>query len=360
MTNKKKQSARHTAASTKQGLPKEDIPGMPEIGPSKPQNFTRPQLACLIIVAVGASKVWEWRNALLEITALTDGVRINNGTDTGSSSSDPTLCEYYMRNDDVVNYDPVCFASETTTMMTLKYDYSVQLLAIVAYILFKCWDRDDLLNRYSGFLSVAPLSTTLLLLQASASYLTRKSQMLLTITIAFLMFLATSGTSMTIREIMYGKLPQSASRRSFQSIGLGSMILLNLYEAVMWFKTCSNSSSSILQLPVEWESAWEVFVYMLMMDKVTFAVMLTYAWLCFDETRQRSILFIFAMVKAYEYAIQMSDYKETDFVDLASMRTTTLTCAVLCGIAGVAPNLHLDYSDLASTHRKENKTTKVE
>jgi hypothetical protein len=351
MTNKKKLSRPNTTKK-----PKEDDPGTPDIGPRKSQNFTNPQLACLIIVSVGGSKLWEWRQALLEVTTQV----VNGNTNGTTPDSSPTMCELYMRDNDLVNYDPVCSTSETATMMTLKYDYSVQLLALVVYTMFKCWSRDDLLNRFSAFLTVAPLSTTLLLLQANAGYLTMKSQMMLTITCAFLMFLALSGTSMTLREIIYGLLPQSANRRSIQSIGLVSIIGWNLYEAFLWFKTCS-SNSSILVFPVEWQSAWEVFLYTLMMDKIAMAVTLTFAWCCFDEDRQRAILLIFGIAKGYEYAAQMSDYKEADFVDLAAMRTTALTCAIVCGIAGIAPNLHLDYSTPAPTvHNMNKKSTKVE
>ncbi|CAB9506695.1 expressed unknown protein [Seminavis robusta] len=351
MTNKKKQIRK----GTKKPAAKDNGAAAVESGPSLPppsangKNFTNPQLTCLIIVVVGASKLWEFRSALFELSDLSAvDASSANSTDASISSNNSTLCDYYMSTkDDGTDHTAVCRASETLTMMTLRYHSAFQLLALVVYTMLKCWYRDDLLHRLNGFLAMAPISTTLILLQASSQYVTRRPSLILTCICGVLMFLATPGASWTVREVVtFGTklMPKPNRRTSIQSICLASMICWNLFEALQWFLT-NDKNSPILAMPIQWHSAWSVFLYTLMMDKLTISWILTFVWLCFEENRQRTILLAFAILKVVECTAHMSQYDQADFVtDLGAMRTTCVTCAVFCGIAWITPNLHLpDY-----------------
>jgi hypothetical protein len=301
----------------------------------EPFSFSPPQLTSLIFLSMGFSRLLEWKRAAYEITQQTE--KHQNGTG---------LCQEYMSTTSEADYDEVCSMPITATLVALQYDAALNLLAMVVFLALQCWKDEALFNRLNAYLSLTPVSMTLLMLQACRPWITKGKSMKLTITCAICIAVASPATSAWIREIIkgqssngVGRINSNNNRGSLQSIVLSSMVFLSLYEMYQWWQTSQISSATSILTLEAWNDGLNVFLYSLVLDKLTVSALLTFVWFYFEESRQRTFLIFWAAIKAWEYNFQLPEYQEDLFTDFATMNNILLTCCVASAVAWIAPPL---------------------
>ena len=353
MANRKKQSSNSNKAKKLAAAQQKEQPLIRETPVAAPTGsgnrkgiFEQAQLTSLIFMALGVSRFLEWKRALNEVTQQHLSTGQGNGTAGGG------LCEAYMLTNDEVDYDDVCTSPLTATLMTLRYDGALQILAMMIFLMVKCcWNNPIQLDRLNACLTMVPVSTTLLLLQVCGTQFLEPSRVRsLIIGAATLTALAGMATVQFVRDIVGGRVARRPfTRGTFQSICLSSLVFLQGYQMYQWYWTSTLGSSngvaedannmSVLAVSSlsGWNDAWKMFMYTLMMDKLTVAVMCAFAWWGLENYQQRSFLLFVSLLKAMEYGMQLKTYDESDFTDLPAMKTTALACSVISAFAWIAP-----------------------
>jgi len=359
MTNKKKQaSGSKAAASKKKTSPstnnKDGAPPETSQPRAQPKGaFTSPQLTALIFIAMGVSRLLEWKRAVHEVTAQTES-HVNG---TGA-------CQAYMRttiksdDDDnqsdvqEVDYDFVCNSPVTRLLMQLKYDSSLQIIAMVVYLSLQCWNNERLLHRINTCLFLVPISSTLVLLQLCMPYLESSKTSSLTLMCSVLMAVAGPPAVTSMKEMLQGGGRPAYTRGTIQSLFLSGMVFLHFYDMYQWWCTAqvganavTTTTSSVLSVTTltvdnEWTDAWKVFFYFMIMDKLTISLLLTCVWFSFEDYRQRNFLACCAVLKCVEHQYQMVQYANADevFTDYKLKQNTILVTGVFATIAWLAPS----------------------
>ena len=322
---------------------------------NKAAPFTQPQLTALCFLSMGLSRLFEWKRAVHEITEQTESHL--NGTG---------ICQEYTMTNEEVDYSSICSTNVAATLVPYKYDTSLQLAAMVFALMIQCWHDEAYFHRLNTLLSLTPISTTLLLLQVCAPFITKSKSIQLTVTCAVLMAVSASSCISTIRELLLTDKATSSSkmppRGRLQSMVLSSMVFLSGYEVFQWYQTyCSQGASGMLAsslvISEHWDDAFSVFFYAIIMDKFTMACLLTFAWWGLPEGRQRAFLFLWAWVQFAMYQYRFVEYKADAFADLATIHNAALACSVMSGIAWLAPSMSTSNSATTSSSSNKEKTS---
>jgi hypothetical protein len=134
-----------------------------------------------------------------------------------------------------------------------------------------------------------------------------------------------------------------------------------------WYQTVTGKGvsqvifSAALLNTSNWQDAFQVLFYAIMLDKFTMALLLAFVWFGLPESRQRSVLFIWAVLQGIMYQYRFNKhYAEGDFANLKSVKHVALACSVVSGLAWLAPTLPLssvaNNDNNANTNNNKQKT----
>lgn len=123
------------------------------------------------------------------------------------------------------------------------------------------------------------------------------------------------------------------------------MVFINGYEIYQWYQTqwpiIANNYSGILAstlLESEWNAdVYQVFVFFIMLDKLSMAALLVFVWLGFPNYRQQIFLLMYSFLQLAVYHFQMEQYKDEHFRDLDTLKNAVLACSALSLLSWFLP-----------------------
>lgn len=307
MTNKNKRSVgtkKAKAAATKSIA--EDVPTEPVA--DKPPALTGSQLAALVFLAIGASKVLELSSAYKQ------------------GSDNPALCMSYL------NDDETCKHPNFPSLILAKYHSSIDLMLLVSMMIMVVWKTESYFSKLMTCLCITPLSTTILGITMSQGDILQGR--------IVHMLLICFGLLATSVPNSKDKLPfiteTQWQARSLQAICLITLIVANLMDV---FRLSSNDSSrenSLLQTEVLFPPKALILVNFWCIDKLTMALLYFYALVHFPEAIQRNFLSLVFFLKLWEGLYQVSSMPDP-FQDAGAVQSIILGTAVFSLIAWKAP-----------------------
>lgn len=240
---------------------------MPEV---KPTHFSKGQLSAVMLVGVGISKL------------------INIGKSIRMGEEPTKLCTQYFQD------EAVCTNDGVNTFLRFKYMLSIQVLFTVMAVVLQCWQTDDVLIRYTGSLLVSPVFATAFALVLNSTILNQQSVWFRDVIMAFILTAVTMPPKTHI-PFVTGK---KESNKSFQSLSLMIFCCFALYDMFEWGSTLMQSGaqgvasafltpSFLSTLPGEASPALAVVTQFYLVDKLTIAASIFFAWYYLKEGHHR-------------------------------------------------------------------------
>jgi len=304
MTNKHKRSATQTKKRSK---PADEIAASaPSVDPeSAAKPFThKAQLAALICLAIGISKLMQFSSAVKE------------------GSENPETCMSYMID------ETTCKHPSFGSLVLLKYYSGLSLTAIVAFFVFHLWFSEGLLVKFMTCIFITPLNTTALA-AALSDGMVKPARVWHLIWMSGIL-LATSIPSTPEHFPFLNE--RSWSARSMQSMCLISLALLSLTDISRAFSGDAGMENALFHADTPLPYAARSLVYFWIVDKLSMALLFAFAVVHLPAHKQRSLLFAVSIMKFGEYFFQLPKFTDT-FVESSTVAHTTIVAAVFAGIA---------------------------
>lgn len=272
------------------------------------QNFTRAQLASLLLVAIGFTKIMDCSKALSE------------GTEN------PTTCYSYLGEEN----EATCTHPEFSSMIQVKYHSGLYVAGLVTCFILSLWHSEPIFLKFTTLLSFAPLGLSAVTALASAQHLSRSRLWHYLIVSTVLFNVAYP------RSQMPTKMENPFELKNLQGLALGSLICFSLFEVVQVMITSGASpENSLVQTLSPLPAAARALVNFWVVDKLSVTAMYAFAAVYFENRIQRSLLLTVGIFKLAEYFLlhrnMEADFHGSDFVE-----GTTLGTAVLSLVAWIA------------------------
>ena len=299
MTNKHKKTA---AAKKTEKAAQKKVESPVAVEQPSFMNFTRAQLAALVIASIGYSKLMELSTAYKE------------------GHENPTSCLNYLGE---VNAD-VCAHPSFSSLILAKYYSGLAMAAYLLSSMFLLWNTEFYFLKFMTLLSFTSVTGTAITAVISQGYLQENVVWHLVIVSAVLFA--------TIAPQSVDVLPFVA-HRSFtpQTAQTKTLMGLTLLAAWEFFRVACNSERDLGNSLLETESSLPqgaaALVNFWMLDKLSMMFMYAFAILQFPPTLQRGFLFFTAVIKLAEFAVQRWRMPEP-FLDATVLEAATLGSAV--------------------------------
>ena len=146
MTNKNKRATAKKGKVTASSSSKDALTAGPSVEATNPalKRFSKPQLALLLFLYVGGSKIMEFR------TALKDG-------------TEKTCMDY-------LNHEETCKHASFPSLILVKYYSSLQVTWLIISLVWHLWQSEAYFSKLVTCLCISPLTTTALACFSSRPY----------------------------------------------------------------------------------------------------------------------------------------------------------------------------------------------
>lgn len=237
----------------------EPSPSLPE---PEMRNFTRAQIAALIFVYMGYSKLSEFSTALSE------------GTE------DPKSCLRYLGE---VN-EETCRHDGFQGLMLAKYNSGIILFGLVVTMVLALWHSELNFLKFMMCLCVSPLFTTVIGIFASREYLitNRIWHMLILCSVLF-----TTSAPQNMRQLAFA-FDRPISVKSVQSLTLMALALSCSFEIGRVLINPGNSyANSLIETETPLPDAAGTLINFWIVDKLSMAILYLFAVVHFEPNNQR-------------------------------------------------------------------------
>jgi hypothetical protein len=266
MTNKHKKAVNTTkkairakASSNSENAADSVVPSMEQQPALK--TFSKAQLAALLFVSIGCSKIMAFATALKEA-----------GTD------DPKTCMTYL------DHQETCTHPSFGSLILTKYYSALSLTFLILSLMSRVWKTEPLFLKLMTCLCVTPLSTTALAATYSQDYM-QQDQVWNLIIMPMILF-ATCAPTSTQHLAFLPDRPWTA--RSLQSITLMGLAVASLWEiAHVVGNPDANWENSLLLTTTPLPEPARALVNFWMVDKLSMAILFAFGVVHFPEHTQR-------------------------------------------------------------------------
>ena len=282
MTNKNKQKrtqeAKNAQEQKKQALKEKaetakSLEPAPEI---KAEGFSKGQLNAIMLIGVGITK----------LMSIGKAIRL---------SEEPTkTCTQYFRD------DSYCSDDGLNVLLRFKYMLSIQVLVTVVAVVLQLWQSDEVLVRYGGSLLASPVFATVFTLVLNDAVFDQKTVWTRDVLVAMVLTYVTMPAKDQMPFLSGKKQPNN----TFQSFALMTFCAFSLFDLGDWVATIFQSGaqgmsetlftseflSSIQQdddSSANMSTAWMAVAQFFLIDKLTIAVTLFFAWFYLKESHHR-------------------------------------------------------------------------
>lgn len=290
--------------------------------PKSGQPFSKAQLAAIVFLMTGASKIRSFHLALKE--------------------SDGATCMLYL------NSDETCSHPDFKSLIQVKYFSGISLAALVATFAVQMWVSEYYLMKFMSGLCICPLllimlAVTLIGFGPDDARLTNSGFLELCSTATVLFGMVRPASFDALPFFLPSSSPVSVKYLSPQAAGLSALALGTVWEVARVF--LSSSSNGLQNALLETDSPFPLparnLVYFWAIDK--FAMLLLYAFALYHLPmfKQGSVLLAAAFIKIGEYAYQLPNM-HNPWQEQGAVEQLTLGLAVLSAVAWFAPHVSLD------------------
>lgn len=278
MTNKNKQKrtteAKDAQEQKRQTLKEKaeaakSVEMAPEVKPD--DSFSKGQLHALMLVGVGIAKLMNMSKA----------IRLNE---------EPTkICTQYFRDDNV------CADDGLNVLLRFKYMLSIQVLLTVLAVVLQCWKSSEVLVRYGAALLVSPVFYTAFCLVLNDSVFEQRTVWMRDVIVAMILTYCT----MPARDQLPFVTGQKQPNNTFQSFAIMTFCAFALFDLGDWLVTLIQSGGigmvQALFTPDFYSTldessasqAWTAVAQFFLIDKLTIAVTMFFAWFYLKESHHR-------------------------------------------------------------------------
>lgn len=310
MTNKnKKSTTKKVAKATKEVA---DAPV--KVEPTGYTNFTRAQLASIVYLSIGCSKIMEFN------TAYNEG------------HENPASCLSYLGQ---ANED-TCTHPSFNSLIHAKYYSGMSLAGYLLSGMIMLWNSEALFQKFMTCLALGPVACTAFATIGTQRFLERNSM--------WHLLVVSSVLYATIAPQSISQIPFVADRLKFNPMSMQSITLMGLGAFASWeivrvlvgSDASTGIANSLLDTASPLPEAAKSLVNFWIVDKFSMVILYAFALFHFDTPTQRGFLFFVALIKVCEFIIQLwrmdEPYQNESFVEVA-----TISSAVASAIAFVGP-----------------------
>lgn len=265
-------------------------------------NFTRSQLASLVFLSVGGSKIMEFSTAF------------NQGHE------DPTSCLEYLGQ---ANED-VCFHPSFSSLILAKYYSGLSLAGYLLSGMIILWNSEALFLRFMTLMAVSPVATTTVATIARQVFLERGRVWHLLI-VASVLYATIAPQSVFILPFMADRTFTPQTVQSKTLMGLAGLASWELFRVI--FNGERDVANSLVDTGSPLPVAAKALVNFWMVDKLSMVLLYVFAMLHLPVPMQRGFLFFTAFIKLAEFFIQRSSMPEP-FMDATMLDAATIASAV--------------------------------
>lgn len=302
MTNKNKKSV--TKKPQNEMKETMEAPTVPQ--PSQ-TSFTRAQLASLVFLSIGYTKIMELNTAYKE------------------GYENPKSCIGYLGNEN----EDTCMHPGFSSLMLAKYYSGMSLAAYLLSGMILLWNSEKLFLRFMLCFTMSPLATTAIAIFISQSVLeeNRVWHLLMVATVLFA----------TIAPQNKEQIPFLTGQR-FNPKDIESMTLIGLLVFSLWeitrvvFNSESDLANSLLMMESPLPDAAKSLVLFWIVDKFSMVLLYAFALFHFSKPLQSAFLFFVAIIKFFEFFTVLSR-TDVPFHDEALLNAGTLTSAIASAVA---------------------------
>jgi hypothetical protein len=261
MTSKNKRTVKDKKTKVAKASNNEQAPESSMEEPKLKSTFTKAQLAGLVFLSLGASKIIEFSIALKE------------------GPEDPKTCMSYL------DHEETCAHPSFSSMILVKYYSALSLTALVVSMMLLVWKSETVFLKFLTCLCISPLSTTVL--AASFTYsqgYVQRGRAWHLIIMCFVLFAICAPTS--VKQLAF--LPDRPwTTRSLQSICLITLAMASLCDIWRVVNAETNWENSLLTTSTPLPEPARALIHYWIVDKVSMALLFAFAVVHFPEHTQR-------------------------------------------------------------------------
>lgn len=310
MTNKNKKSAANKKSKAEKAEKGSAEPSESEPAPA-PQGdmFTSSQLAGLIMLGIGAQKIYELSTAF------------NQGTEN------PVLCMTYLNNEDV------CSHPSFPSMILAKFHSSINLWFLTAMLVMVVWKTETYFSKLCTCLCLSPLSTTIMGVTMSQEDITRGKY----IQMMLVCFALLCTTVPNHRDKIPFLTDKPVNFSSPQALCLIALFAASIFDAVRLSGGELGRENALLETATLLPEKAKILVNFWCMDKLSMALLYLFALYHFPLGIQTNFLLLVTGLKMYEGLVQLSLMVEP-FHDASMIQTIVMATGLFAGVvATMAP-----------------------
>jgi hypothetical protein len=306
MTNKNKKT---TTKKIKE--PKEVVEAPEMLGPTGIVNFTRAQIAAMVFLSIGCTKLMEFNTAY------------NEGYET------PTSCLVYLGEG---NAD-TCTHPSFPSLILAKYYSGLSLVGYLLAGMLMLWNSEELFQKFMSCLALGPVATTTVATIAVQPYL-EKGRVWHLLVVASVLYATIAPQAVSQVPFVTERL--QVNPKSMQSITLMGLIAFASWEIFSIIFSSDTAANSLLDTASPLPQAAKALVSFWMVDKFSMVLLYAFALFHFEPSNQRAFLFITAVIKACEFYIQLRSMDEP-FQNEGLIEAASITSAVASAVAFYGP-----------------------
>jgi hypothetical protein len=268
MTKKKKSAKSKDLSSNK----KNDAITSPLTESSSPpaasKGLSKGQLAGLIFLTIGVSKLMEYAKATKE-----------------AGTENPATCLSYLDEE-------TCNHKSFGSLISLKYHTGMQVTLLVVSLMRQCWQSEEIFQKLNALLCISPLGSTLLALVYGKGAIKNGARGQILIMCFVLIAVAFPATIQGLPFVSN----QPWAKRSLQAICLMTLAIIPLIDVIKVLSS-GDLANSILETETNFPEPARGLVYFYLVDKITMALLFVFALVHLPEQHQRVRL----LVRSYVY-----------------------------------------------------------
>lgn len=241
-----------------------------ETNPYEKATFSKGQFNALILLGIGANKLFN----------LSKSIRVGE---------EPTkLCtEYFV--DEIA-----CTDDSVNTFLRYKLMLSVQVFLIVSTIILQCWRSEEVLLRFGGALLASPVFAVCMAFLLNDQTINQRTAFYRDIVMAFVL----TAVAMPSKDYFPFLTGKKQSNNTFQSLSVLVISCFYFFEMFQWASTLFQSGaqgmaealltpSFLATLDSNVLPAMGTISHFYLIDKLTMAVSLFFAWFYLNEIHHR-------------------------------------------------------------------------
>jgi hypothetical protein len=296
---------------------------------NNPNLFSKAQLAAIIILMTGASKIREFHLSLKE-----------EGGET---------CMTFLKSEET------CSHPNFTSLIQVKYFSAISLALLVTTFVFQLWLSENYLIKFISCLTISPLIATMVTLAVvalgphDAHLQNPMAWQLYSTTTATILFGLVRPSSITALPFLPPSIEDRSSVSikflSLQAVGLVALTVGTLWEMTRVYLPGASGDAGLQNALLVTDSPLPTpaksLVYSWTIDRFVMTLLYAFAVYHLPIFKQRSILLASFLIKLSEYAYQLPNLKNP-WQDQGAVEQMTLGLAILSAVAWIAPDVSLD------------------